>query len=70
MRALLVCVLLLQLPQLPALLQPEVRALLVCMLLFLVLHLPKLSVLLFRHFAQGEVSCDFACKSTPPVASQ
>ena len=48
MRALLVCVLLLQLPQLPALLVPEVRALLMCVLLFLVLQLPQLPALLYR----------------------
>ena len=70
MHALLVCVLLLQLPQLPALLVPEVRALLMCVLLFLVLQLPQLPALLYRHFAQGEVTCAFARKSTPLVALQ
>jgi hypothetical protein len=52
------------------LLEPEVHALLVCVLLFLVLQLPQLPALLYRHFAQGEVTCVFARKSTPPVASQ
>ena len=58
-RELLVCVLLLLAPQLSTLLVPEVRALLVCVLLFLVLQLPQLPALLYRYFAQGEVTCAF-----------